>query len=163
MTDEITWYDSMPTPIGSLLIAQRAGALVHVGFAEERHPHVRRGIWRQDGQRLRPVRDQLDAYFAGARQHFELDLDATGTEFQRRVWGELRRIPYAGTISYAELARRIENPKAMRAVGLANGRNPIPIIVPCHRVIGANGSLTGFGGGIERKRWLLEHESRIAA
>lgn len=162
MTNEITWYDSLPTPIGALLIAERAGALVHVGFAEERHPHVRHGTWQQNSQRLRPVRDQLEAYFSGERRGFDLDLDAIGTEFQRKVWTELRRIPYASTISYAELARRIENPKAMRAVGLANGRNPIPIIVPCHRVIGANGSLTGFGGGIERKRWLLEHESQHA-
>lgn len=163
MENDITWYDSMPTPVGALLIAVRGNALVHVGFADERHPHVRRGQWQQDSVPLRGVRDQLESYFAGERRSFELGLLAVGTEFQRKVWNELSRIPYASTISYAELARRIENPKAMRAVGLANGRNPIPIIVPCHRVIGANGSLTGFGGGIERKRWLLQHEAQHAA
>jgi methylated-DNA-[protein]-cysteine S-methyltransferase len=93
-------------------------------------------------------------------RQFDLPLEPRGTEFQRRVWDSLRTIPYGDTMSYAELARRIDHPKAVRAVGAANGRNPLMIIVPCHRVIGADGSLTGFGGGIERKRWLLDHEAR---
>ncbi len=101
---------------------------------------------------------QLRAYFAGERKQFDLPLEMEGTEFQLSVWRELQRIPYGETISYLELARRIGNPKAVRAVGLANGQNPIPIIVPCHRVIGSDGSLTGFGGGMENKRKLLELE-----
>jgi methylated-DNA-[protein]-cysteine S-methyltransferase len=162
MNESITWFDTLSSPIGDLLIAVRDDRLLHVGFAEERHPHARQGIWRRDADRTARARQQLQEYFGGERQDFDLDLLPIGTDFQRQVWAELSRIPYAQTISYGELARRIGNAKAMRAVGLANGRNPIPIVVPCHRVIGANGSLTGFGGGIERKRWLLEHEARIA-
>ena len=101
---------------------------------------------------------QLAEYFAGGRLEFDLPLQLIGTPFQRQVWNALAEIPYGETWSYAQLARRIGNPKACRAVGLANGSNPISIIVPCHRVIGANGSLTGYGGGLERKRWLLAHE-----
>ncbi len=102
---------------------------------------------------------QLEAYFDARLTRFDLPLEPRGTEFQRRVWGALREIPFGETISYAELARRIGNPKAIRAVGAANARNPLMIVVPCHRVIGADGSLTGFGAGIERKRWLLDHEA----
>jgi methylated-DNA-[protein]-cysteine S-methyltransferase len=163
MNESITWFDTLSSPIGDLLIAVRDDRLLHVGFAEERHPHARQGTWRRDADRTARARQQLQEYFGGERQDFDLDLLPIGTDFQRQVWAELSRIPYAQTISYGELARRIGNAKAMRAVGLANGRNPIPIVVPCHRVIGANGSLTGFGGGIERKRWLLEHEARVAA
>ncbi|HEY2679135.1 MAG TPA: methylated-DNA--[protein]-cysteine S-methyltransferase [Steroidobacteraceae bacterium] len=101
---------------------------------------------------------QLKEYFAGARRVFDLPLSLQGTDFQRRVWRELTKIPFGETWSYGQLAKRIDNPKGSRAVGLANGRNPIAIVVPCHRVIGADGSLTGFGGGIERKQWLLAHE-----
>lgn len=160
MNDSITWFDSIPSAVGDLLLAVRDDRLVHIGFAEERHPHARQGAWRQSAQHLTEVRQQLQEYFAGQRQQFDLPLLAVGTGFQRQVWAELSRIPFGQTISYGELARRIGNANAMRAVGLANGRNPIPIVVPCHRVIGANGSLTGFGGGIERKRWLLQHEAR---
>jgi methylated-DNA-[protein]-cysteine S-methyltransferase len=101
---------------------------------------------------------QLEEYFAGARRDFDLPMRFAGTDFQRLVWKHLTDIRYGETLSYGELARRIGNPNASRAVGLANGRNPIPILVPCHRVIGADGSLTGYGGGLERKRWLLAHE-----
>ena len=107
---------------------------------------------------LDEARRELDAYFAGRLETFTVPLAPNGTEFQRRVWSALRDIPFGTTISYAGLARRVSNAAAVRAVGAANGRNPIPIIVPCHRVIGSDGSLTGFGGGIPRKRWLLEHE-----
>jgi methylated-DNA-[protein]-cysteine S-methyltransferase len=103
---------------------------------------------------------QLKEYFAGARQEFDLPLSATGTDFQKRVWRELTKIPFGQTRSYGQLAKRLGNPNGSRAVGLANGRNPIAIIVPCHRVIGADGSLTGFGGGIDRKQWLLTHEGQ---
>jgi methylated-DNA-[protein]-cysteine S-methyltransferase len=115
--------------------------------------------WRRDDQALHDVREQLDAYFAGERQTFDLPLQMTGTPFQKQVWQGLMAIPYGTTISYAELARRIGRPGASRAVGAANGRNPIGIIVPCHRVIGANGTLTGYGGGLDRKEWLLAHEA----
>lgn len=102
---------------------------------------------------------QLREYFAGQRREFDLPLHIQGTPFQRRVWRELTAIPFGETRSYGQLARRLEQPGASRAVGLANGRNPIAIVVPCHRVIGANGALTGFGGGLERKQWLLSHEA----
>jgi methylated-DNA-[protein]-cysteine S-methyltransferase len=108
----------------------------------------------------RRVIAQLDEYFAGTRRTFDIALGMQGTEFQLAVWNELLRIPFGETISYAELARRIGRPAAVRAVGAANGANPIPVIVPCHRVIGTNGSLTGYGGGIQRKQWLLAHEGR---
>jgi methylated-DNA-[protein]-cysteine S-methyltransferase len=101
---------------------------------------------------------QLSEYFAGSRRVFDLPLRMQGTLFQQRVWRQLAEIPYGTTWSYGELAKRIDNPSASRAVGLANGRNPISILVPCHRVIGADGSLTGYGGGLDRKRWLLAHE-----
>jgi methylated-DNA-[protein]-cysteine S-methyltransferase len=103
---------------------------------------------------------QLLEYFAGKRQIFDIPLALRGTEFQLAVWNELLRIPYGDTITYAELAQRIGRPSAIRAVGAANGANPIPVIVPCHRVIGSNGTLTGYGGGIQRKQWLLAHEGR---
>ena len=106
--------------------------------------------------------DQLDEYFAGERVTFDLPLAASGTEFQRMVWDELTRIPYGETISYGELARRVGNASASRASVSPQRRNPLPIIVPCHRVIGANGTLTGYGGGIERKQWLLTHEREHA-
>jgi methylated-DNA-[protein]-cysteine S-methyltransferase len=105
------------------------------------------------------AREQLDAYFAGDRQEFDLPLALHGTEFQLRVWEELARIPFAETISYKELAQRLGDPKLVRAVGLANGRNPVSIVIPCHRVIGADGTLVGYGGGLDRKRWLLDHEA----
>jgi methylated-DNA-[protein]-cysteine S-methyltransferase len=105
------------------------------------------------------AREQLDAYFAGELEDFDLPLAPHGTPFQERVWDELTRIPYAETISYKELALRLGDPKLVRAVGTANGRNPLSIVIPCHRVIGADGTLVGYGGGLDRKRWLLDHEA----
>jgi len=116
--------------------------------------------WQLDEEPFAEVIRQLQAYFSGELKEFNVPLAMEGTEFQLRVWNALRAIPYGETISYAQLAERIGNPKAVRAVGLANGSNPIPIIVPCHRVIGGNGSLTGFGGGLSTKKRLLELESR---
>src|SRR2546427_12385838 len=110
---------------------------------------------------LARARHQLDEYFARTRTTFDLPLDPPGTTFQQQVWDLLRTIPYGTTTSYGELARRLGDPRATRAVGAANGKNPIPIIVPCHRVVGARGELTGFGGGLDRKRWLLEHEGAL--
>jgi len=162
-TTSITWFDTLPSPVGDLLLAVRDGRVLRVGFAQERHAYPREGDWRESREHVDVLRRQLQEYFSGERALFDLELLPIGTDFQRRVWTELSRIPYGETISYGELARRIGNHKAMRAVGLANGRNPIPIVVPCHRVIGADGSLTGFGGGIERKRWLLDHEARLRA
>ena len=143
------------TPIGALNArVDDAGRLVELHFAEKR-PVVAEapvGNW--------PVAQQLFEYFSGKRKAFELDLAPRGTEFQLAVWNALLAIPYGDTISYAELARRIGKPSAVRAVGAANGANPIPVIIPCHRVIGSNGTLTGYGGGIERKQWLLALEGR---
>jgi methylated-DNA-[protein]-cysteine S-methyltransferase len=151
----VTYYTRHQSPIGELqLLADHEGL---TGLYLRAEP-VRTG-WERADAPFAAVREQLDAYFAGELTEFDLPLAPTGTEFQMRVWDELRRIPFGETISYGELAVRIGNPRTVRAVGLANGRNPVPIIVPCHRVIGADGSLVGYGGGLDRKRWLLEHEA----
>lgn len=148
------------SPVGPLLLAADDGGLRRLAFAGPDRPVPPGRDWREGGHPLLArAEGQLDEYFAGRRQRFELPLAPDGTDFQRAVWRELERIPYGETISYAILARRIGRPHAMRAVGAANGRNPIAIIVPCHRVIGADGSLTGFGGGLPRKRFLLELEA----
>jgi methylated-DNA-[protein]-cysteine S-methyltransferase len=118
---------------------------------------------KRDDAPFHEARKQLGAYFAGELRDFNLPLAAEGTPFQQRVWAVLRTIPFGSTVSYGEIARRLDLPAASRAVGAANGRNPISVIVPCHRVIGANGTLTGYGGGLERKRWLLHHEAEILA
>ncbi len=149
------------TPLGTLLLLSRDGRLCGLYMGK----HVNEGtgkfvIGTRDDAALAHVSKQLLAYFAGELKTFDLDFFGQGTEFQQRVWAALCEIPYGETLSYGELARKLGNPKASRAVGLANGRNPISIIVPCHRVIGANGALTGYGGGIENKRWLLDHEAR---
>ena len=150
-------WATIETPIGELLLVEEAGRLREISFQDAR-PRRPEADWREDAAALAPVIAQLDEYFAGRRRTFELELDPHGTEFQRHVWAELRRIPWGETISYGELARRIGRPSASRAVGAANGRNPIPIVIPCHRVIGANGDLTGFGGGLPIKRKLLALE-----
>lgn len=150
---------SMDSPIGELTITAVGGSLTGVYMHEQRHaPKLPDGC-RRDDLELRHVVEQLQAYFAGYRTDFDIPMTMHGTDFQKRVWAGLCEIPYGETISYGELARRVGSPDAFRAVGLANGRNPIAIIVPCHRVIGANGSLTGYGGGLDRKVWLLEHEA----
>jgi methylated-DNA-[protein]-cysteine S-methyltransferase len=151
-------YDVVPTPIDRLVVASDGSAIVGVWMAnaepKDRHWADRCGT----DSLLDEARRQLVAYFTGQLRAFELPLAPNGTVFQRRVWAELTKIPFGATISYAQLARRVSNDAAVRAVGAANGRNPIPIIVPCHRVIGSDGSLTGFGGGLHRKQWLLGHE-----
>ncbi len=164
-------YRRLDSPIGPLLIAASARGLAALCMSRQRHvPDEPEAAWRPVGDDdraeaaiLAGAAAQLAEYFAGARHDFDLPVDLGGTDFQRRVWEGLRTIPFGATISYAELARRIGSPKAMRAVGLANGRNPVSIVVPCHRVIGADGSLTGFAGGIDRKRFLLALEAGTRA
>jgi methylated-DNA-[protein]-cysteine S-methyltransferase len=147
------YYTYLSSPIGDLLLTGDGRALTGLYMGQDARPD-----WvRDDGQFARAA-SQLQAYFADELQRFDLALAAAGTAFQQKVWRALRDIPFGETRSYGEIARAIGSPTASRAVGMANGRNPISIIVPCHRVIGADGSLTGYGGGIERKRWLLGHE-----
>lgn len=150
------------SPVGPLTLTAEGGVLTRLDMGEVHEARSRsEGAAGGAGRRwLEPVTEQLSAYFAGDQLEFDLLTRAKGTEFQRRVWAELSRIPYGTTASYGQIAERIGSPKACRAVGLANHQNPIAIIVPCHRVIGADGSLTGYGGGLERKRWLLAHEAR---
>ena len=161
------------SPIGDLGLLASAGGLHAIHFESARHGApleevARRYVAIVPDADARAVLDraaaQLAEYFAGTRTTFDLPLAPRGTDFQRRVWRALGEIPFGTTISYGDLAIQLGDARATRAVGAANGRNPIPIVVPCHRVIGADGSLTGFGGGIERKRWLLDHErSRVPA
>jgi methylated-DNA-[protein]-cysteine S-methyltransferase len=147
------------SPIGRLLLTSDGTALTGLYMEPSRKAQSTDG-WTEDAAvaPLPATLRQLTEYFGGTRRDFDLPLRMQGTEFQKRVWRELTEIPYGQTWSYGELAKRIDNPSASRAVGLANGRNPISILVPCHRVIGADGSLTGYGGGLDRKRWLLAHE-----
>jgi methylated-DNA-[protein]-cysteine S-methyltransferase len=154
-----TYVDS---PIGRLLLRCDGSALtgLYMNVALGPPRGADDGVEDANSALLLQARRQLEEYFEGRRRDFDLPLRLHGTDFQRRVWNALQEIPYGATWSYGELARRIANPSASRAVGLANGRNPISILVPCHRVIGADGSLTGYGGGLERKRWLLAHEGR---
>ena len=162
MSHETIHFDEMPSPVGPLRLVADAHGLRQIWFKTERHPKQSSPDWVRSTAALAFARAQLEEYFAGERQHFELPLHPAGTPFQLEVWEELGRIPYGVTISYGELARRIDKPLAVRAVGAANGRNPLPIVVPCHRVIGADGSLTGFGGGLPTKRFLLALEQRTA-
>ena len=151
-------YDVVQTPIDRLVVASDGSAIVGAWMANAEPDDVSWADRRGADSLLDEARRQLVAYFAGRLRAFDLPLAPNGTEFQRRVWTELTKIPFGATISYARLARRVSNAAAVRAVGAANGRNPIPIIVPCHRGIGSDGSLTGFGGGLARKQWLLNHE-----
>jgi len=150
-------YAVVPSPIGDLLLTSDGDALtgLHMdpgeGFTIDPN-------WEDGDDVLTRAADQLRAYFAGELKTFDVPLALAGTPFQQRVWRELRRVPYGQTISYRELARRVGNPQASRAVGAANGQNPVAVIVPCHRVIASDGTLGGFGGGLERKEWLLNHE-----
>jgi methylated-DNA-[protein]-cysteine S-methyltransferase len=155
------FYSQMPSPVGELMLVATDEGLCGVYMQKQMYWDGLQPDWRRDDKRLREARAQLRGYFAEELRQFELPLAPEGTEFQRTVWAELRNIPYGETISYGELAGRIGRPNASRAVGLANGRNPLSIIVPCHRVVGSDGSLTGYGGGLARKRWLLDHERGV--
>jgi methylated-DNA-[protein]-cysteine S-methyltransferase len=155
-------FRTMDSPIGLLTLAGRDGRLMHLRMIDQTYEPSHVG-WEQDDTAFPDAVEQLEAYFAGELFDFDLNLELVGTPFQRHVWAALRTIPYGETRSYGAIAAHIGSPGAFRAVGLANGHNPIGIIVPCHRVIGANGSLTGYGGGLDRKRALLELEkSRVS-
>ncbi|GAC1625359.1 MAG: methylated-DNA--[protein]-cysteine S-methyltransferase [Nevskia sp.] len=156
-----TYYCITPSPLGELLLAGDGERLSHLYMETHGVWPAKRADWRWDEAPFRNVIAQLRAYFAGELKQFDVPLAARGTEFQQRVWQALLEIPYGVTTSYGELARRLGDAKASRAVGLANGRNPVSIIVPCHRVIGADGSLTGYGGGLDNKLWLLRHEGAM--
>ena len=151
-------HATFTSPIGLLTLRAAQGSITSVWMEDDENVPEHR-----DDTPLAEARRQLEAYFEGELREFDLPLAPQGTGFQLRVWEALRAIPYGETISYGELARRVGDPGAARAVGLANGRNPLPVIVPCHRVIGADGSLTGFGGGLDRKRALLELEAGVAS
>jgi methylated-DNA-[protein]-cysteine S-methyltransferase len=148
------FWTVVDSPIDPLLLVGDERGLRELAMA----PHSPPDDAVRDDDALGHAAAQLEEYFAGERTRFDLPLSPVGTPFQLRVWAELREIPYGGTTTYGRIATDLGQPTASRAVGLANGRNPIAVIVPCHRVIGSDGSLTGFGGGLDRKRWLLEHE-----
>ena len=152
------YYCYLDTPIGELVLAGDDDTLCLVGFPEGSMRREPEPDWIYSEKPFAAAREQLTDYFAGNLQSFDLKLRPAGTEFQRKVLDELQKIPYGTTTSYGDIARKIGNPKAMRAVGAANGRNPIPIIIPCHRVIGSSGDLVGFGGGLPTKEALLRHE-----
>lgn len=152
------YYCYLSTPLGELLLAGDDDALCLIGFPDGAMRHEPESDWIYSEKPFRDAREQLTAYFDGELQSFDLRLRPGGTEFQRKVLAELQKVPYGTTTSYGEIAKRIGNPKAVRAVGAANGRNPIPIVIPCHRVIGSSGDLVGFGGGIAAKEALLRLE-----
>jgi methylated-DNA-[protein]-cysteine S-methyltransferase len=154
-------YTTTESPIGELLLAGDGRALHRLDMREGKRPVAIDPSWTRDDGAFAEVSRQLGEYFDGARRAFDVPLALAGNQFELRVWKALCEIPYGETASYGEIAKRIGEPGAPRAVGLANGRNPIAVIVPCHRVIGADGSLTGYGGGLERKRLLLDLESGV--
>ena len=148
----MTYRDHFETPLGTMEITATDEAITTIFFVEkpgQAQPSLLTDL----------AKTQLKEYFADERKEFDLPLDAQGTEFQKKVWKALLAVPFGKTCSYSDIATKIDNPKGVRAVGLANGKNPLTIVVPCHRIIGANGSLTGYAGGIERKAWLLNYES----
>lgn len=152
------YFDCLDSPLGELLIVGDGEHVTRLYLPNHKRAAQPNDSWRQAAEPFAQARQELAEYFAGQRQVFEVPIHAGGTPFQQRVWEQLAQIPFGMTISYAELARRLGQPNASRAVGNANGRNPISIIVPCHRVIGADGRLTGYAGGIDNKRWLLDWE-----
>ena len=155
-------HTTVDSPIGELTLVARGGRLTGVYFPHHWYKPDPAAFGPRTETGFEAAASQLAEYFAGQRTRFELPLALAGTGFQRRVWAALQDIPYGETISYRELARRTGNAAASRAVGLANGKNPVSIIVPCHRVVGTDGSLTGYGGGLDRKRFLLALEQRVS-
>ena len=155
MKNEAAYTDYVKTPIGLLLVDATDDGVRAVNFVEKKTKPVMVNVWTQ-----RCI-EQLQQYFASERRDFDLPLQTLGTQFQRQVWRQLCRIGYGVTASYGDIAKSIGNPAAVRAVGAANGKNPLAIIVPCHRIIGSNGTLTGYAGGLQRKEWLLKHEGAL--
>jgi methylated-DNA-[protein]-cysteine S-methyltransferase len=155
-------YTLITSPLGDLFAARDGVGITALYLPTGRNAVVADPEWVRDDSTFNDLRGQLDEYFAGTRYDFDLALNAHGTAFQKRVWTALSAIPYGETVSYGATATAIGAPTASRAVGLANGQNPISIVVPCHRVIGANGSLTGYGGGLDAKRWLLSHVAALS-
>jgi methylated-DNA-[protein]-cysteine S-methyltransferase len=155
-------YTYVESPLGQLRATREGHGITSLDLPVSRYPRRVGADWQRDDEAFDDIRTQLDEYFAGSRQEFDLPLEPGGRAFQRQVWHALLEIPYGETTSYGKVAVSIGHPEASRAVGLANGQNPIPIIIPCHRVIGADGSLTGYGGGLDAKRFLLDHEARHA-
>ncbi len=153
-----THFTYIESPNGPLLVAREGDPIVEIRFPPAEPPDD----WTRNDSAFRDVRNALGQYFGGRSKTFDLPLELRGTEFQKGVWRALLRIPFGETTTYGDLARRLGKPDAVRAVGAANGANPIPIVIPCHRVIGSNGSLVGFGGGLPVKRWLLDHEAAVA-
>lgn len=154
-----TFYCQIPSPVGELLLTGDDTSLTRLYMQKQKYGTDVKPEWQRDEAAFKETTRQLEAYFAGELKQFDLPLAPAGTEFQQSVWRALQDIPYGETLSYGVLAQRLGSSKLTRAVGMANGRNPISIVIPCHRVIGADGSLTGYGGGVERKRWLLAHEA----
>jgi methylated-DNA-[protein]-cysteine S-methyltransferase len=153
-------YSYLKSPVGDLLLVGDGSGLKQIHFVNGRHAVGPDSAWKENRSPFKTVTSQLQAYFAGELEDFDLPLAPDGTPFQLKVWKRLCDIPYGETMSYGELAKKIGNPNASRAVGLANGSNPIPIIIPCHRVIGSNGKLTGYGGGLPIKEKLLALEQK---
>jgi methylated-DNA-[protein]-cysteine S-methyltransferase len=158
--NQSTYYTIVSSPVDDLLLVSDGEALTGLYMEETCGSKTVEPAGKKDAGPFREVKRQLSAYFEGDLRQFDLPIRLQGTGFQQTVWAALRELHFGQRISYGELARRIGRPSASRAVGLANGRNPVGIIVPCHRVIGASGRLVGYGGGLDRKRWLLEHENR---
>jgi methylated-DNA-[protein]-cysteine S-methyltransferase len=158
-----TFFSTVSSPVGPLTLVGEGDDLVGLYFDQDPLAAKMRASSVQDDGRLRPAVTQLEEYFAGTRTRFDLSLVPPGTAFQKKVWGALVQIPFGATATYGEIARAVGRPDASRAVGGANHRNPIAIIVPCHRVIGADGTMTGYGGGLPRKRLLLDLETRVAS
>jgi methylated-DNA-[protein]-cysteine S-methyltransferase len=158
---EMTYYKLTETPLCTVLITSDGRSLTGLYLQGQKHYPEIADSWQEsaDLEVIMQTQQQLTEYFAHQRQSFDLPLAAQGTAFQRQVWQQLCTIPFGESISYGTLAQRIEQPNASRAVGAANGRNPIAIVVPCHRVIASSGKLTGYAGGLDRKQWLLQHES----
>lgn len=157
MESTLKYANYINTSVGLLKIQATRQGIARLGFVESQ------GRTSNANELCIRCKQQLQEYFDGKRQAFDLPLDQQGTDFQRSIWMQLMHIPFGRTVSYQDIASTINNPKAVRAVGAANGKNPVPIIVPCHRVIGSNGALTGYAGGLERKAWLLRHEARLRA
>ena len=149
------FIDYFESPIGTIELTATENGLSSLYFRAKKHPPKSTPLFAK-------VKQQLSEYFAQQRTTFDIALDLKGTDFQQQVWAQLLTIPSGETSTYAQIAKTLDRPKAVRAVGAANGKNPISIIVPCHRVIGSNGKLTGYAGGLERKQWLLEHEGAVA-